>query len=135
MIRLPSTVFVATAPLDLRLSFDRLAGIVRELLGGDPRGDALYVFHNRARTHLKMLWHDGGGYCVMYKRLDRGTYRIPLAIPEGAVRVTVSARELGVLLEGIDETKLRRARRRVGMAHGGGGAPERRSSPSTSTST
>lgn len=111
MIRLPPRIFVATAPLDLRLSFDRLAGIVREKLGEDPRSEALFIFHNRARTHLKMLWHDGSGYCVFYKRLDRGTYRIPLAIPAGAVRVSVSEREMALLLEGLDEAKLHAARR------------------------
>jgi len=111
MIALPSTILVATAPIDLRLSFDRLAGIVREQLGADPRSDTLVVFHNKARTHAKMLWHDGVGYCLLYKRLDRGTYRIPLAIPAGARHVTASARELSVLLEGIDEATLRAARR------------------------
>ncbi len=68
MIRPPATIYVATAPIDLRLSFDRLAGIVRDQLGADPRGDALYVFHNRSRTHLKMIWHDGTGYCVVYNQ-------------------------------------------------------------------
>lgn len=113
MIRLPATIYVATAPIDLHFSFDRLAGIVREKLGGDPRGEALFVFHNRARTHLKLLWHDGSGYCVVYKRLDRGTYRIPLAIPASAAHVTLGARELALLLEGIDEAALRAARRAV----------------------
>ncbi len=113
MIRLPAIIYVATAPIDLRLSFDRLAGIVRDQLGSEPRGTGLYVFHNRARTHLKMLWHDGTGYCVLYKRLDRGTYRIPLAIPTGAARVTIQARELALMLEGIDEATLRAARRSV----------------------
>jgi transposase len=113
MIRLPATIYVATAPIDLRLSFDRLAGLVRDRLGADPRGEALYVFHNRARTHLKLLWHDATGYCVVYKRLDRGTCRIPLAIPADAVRVSVSARELALVFEGIDEAALRAARRAV----------------------
>ena len=113
MIQLPVTIFVATAPIDLRLSFDRLAGFVREQLGGDPRGNALFAFHNRSRTHLKLLWHDGRGYCILYKRLDRGTYRIPLAIPPGARQVAVSARELSQLLEGIDLQLLRSARRAV----------------------
>lgn len=113
MIRLPASIFVATAPLNLRLSFDRLAGFVREQLGGDPRQETLFIFHNRARTHLKMLWHDGSGYCLFYKRLDRGAYRIPLAVPPGARSVTVSPRELALLLEGIDEAKLRAARHAV----------------------
>ena len=94
MIHWPGTILVATAPIHLRLSFDRLASIVREQLGTDPRSDTLIVFHNRARTHVKLLWHDGGGYCLFYKRLDRGTYRIPLAIPPEAQQVSVSAREL-----------------------------------------
>lgn len=111
MIRWPGTILVATAPIDLRLSFDRLAGIVREQLGADPRSDTLIVFHNRARTHAKLLWHDGGGYCLFYKRLDRGVYRIPLAIPPGARQVSVSARELALMIEGIDEATLRAARR------------------------
>jgi transposase len=110
VIRLPDAVYVATAPVDLRLSFDRLAGIVREVLGGDPRGEAVFVFHNRARTHLKLLWHDGRGYCLIYRRLDRGTFRIPVAIPAGAPQVVVSRRELSMLFEGIDAELLRRAR-------------------------
>lgn len=113
MIRLPSTVYVATEPVNLHFSFDRLAGIVREQLGADPRGEALFVFHNRRRTHAKILWHDGGGYWLLYKRLDRGTYRIPLAIPPGARSVQVSRRELTVLLRGIDRRLLRAARKNV----------------------
>lgn len=110
MIKLPETVFVTTQPVNLRLSFDRLAGIVRERLGREPKGDAAFVFHNRARTHVKVLLHDGRGYCLVYKRLDRGTYRIPLAIPPGAEEVVVSRRELMVLFDGIDTTLLRRAK-------------------------
>ena len=111
MIRVPSTILVATAPIDLHLSFDRLAGIVREQLGADPRADTLIVFHNRRRTHLKLLWHDGKAYHVLYTRLDRGTYRIPLAIPPGAQRVQISERELRVIFEGIDIALLRAARK------------------------
>ncbi len=118
MIRWPGTILVATTAIDLRLSFDRLAGIVREQLGADPRSDTLVVFHNRARTHVKLLWHDGSGYCLFYKRLDRSTYRIPLAIPPGAQQVSVSARELALVLEGIDEAALRAARRSVIPARG-----------------
>jgi transposase len=111
MMRLPTMVYVATEPVNLHFSFDRLAGIVREQLGGDPRSEALFVFHNRRRTHAKILWHDGRGYWLLYKRLDRGTYRIPLAIPPGAPSVKVSKRELTHLLRGVDRRLLRRARR------------------------
>lgn len=111
MMPLPTTVYVATEPVNLHLSFDRLAGIVRQQLGGDPRGEALFVFHNRRRTHVKMLWHDGSGYRILYKRLDRGVYRIPLRIPAGAPCVKATRRELELLLEGVDRRTLTAARR------------------------
>lgn len=110
---LPAKLYVALAPVNLHLSFDRLAGIVRSELGGDPRAEAAFVFHNRRATHLKVLWFDGTGYCIFYKRLDRSTYRIPMAIPAGATSVTVSRRELDLLLRGIDRRLLRAARRTV----------------------
>lgn len=111
MIRLPAQIFVATTPVNLHLSFDRLAGIVRSELGAEPREDVAVVFHNRRGTHLKLLWHDSRGWCLLYKRLDRGTFRIPLAIPSGARRVEVSRRELELLFEGIDTETLKAARR------------------------
>ena len=110
MIALPKTILVATAPTNLHLSFDRLAAIVRAELGADPKADTAVVFHNRRRTHVKVLWHDGRGYAVLYKRLDRGTYRIPESIPAGAKRVVVRREELTVLLRGLDWARLRRAR-------------------------
>jgi transposase len=113
MIALPARVYVATGPVNLHLSFDRLAAIVRTELGADPKADTAVVFHNRRRTHVKILWHDGRGYCVLYKRLDRGTYRIPEAIPIGAKRVEVRRAELVVLLAGIDHARLRSARARA----------------------
>lgn len=110
MLSLPADIYVAIQPVNLHLSFDRLAGIVREQLGDDPRREALFMFHNRRRTHVKILWHDGNGYWLLYKRLDRGTYRIPLAIPPGAHSVKVSRRELTIMLAGIDRRLLRQAR-------------------------
>jgi transposase len=111
MTHLPTTIYVAMTPVNLHLSFDRLAGIVRSELGGDPRTEAAFVFHNRRATHVKILWFDGSGYCILYKRLDRSVFRIPLAIPAGATRVLVSRRELELLLRGIDRRVLAAARR------------------------
>ena len=105
MIRLPETIYVATAPVNLRLSFDRLAGIVREVLNHEPREEAVFVFHNRTRTHLKILWHDGRGYCLIYKRLDRGTFRLPEPQREGEMTVTIAEHALDDLLDGIDVEK------------------------------
>lgn len=106
-------VYVATEPVNMHLSFDRLAAIVRDKLGADPRDETLVLFHNRRRVLVKLLWHDKGGYCIFYKRLDRGTYRIPLAIPHGATHVEVSRRELQLVLEGVDHKMIGCARRRL----------------------
>jgi transposase len=111
MIELPHQIFVATQPIDLRLSFDRLAGIIRSQLGADPHHDAAFVFHNKRRTHLKILWHRPRGYALLYMRLDRGTYRIPVSIPESATHVRVSTRELALLLDGLDRSLLQAAKR------------------------
>ncbi len=72
----PSTlrVFVATEPVDLRISFDRLAGIVRDAFGEEHRGGALFCFRNKASDRCKVLFYDRTGYCVLYKRLDAGTF-------------------------------------------------------------
>lgn len=101
---LPSEVaiFLATAPVDLRGGFDRLSGIVKETLRGDPRAGSLFVFTNRRRTHAKVLFYDRTGYCILYKRLDRGTFRLPTVIEPGAHSVLVSSEELALLLQGID---------------------------------
>lgn len=107
------TIYVAIEPVNMHLSFDRLAGLVREQLDADPRAATLVVFHNRRRTHVKLLWHDRRGYVLLYKRLDRGTYRIPLAIPAETKRVQVTRRELTLLLQGMDHALLRRAHRRL----------------------
>ena len=55
MIKLPDTIYVSTAPTNMHLSFDRLAGLVRDQLGGDPRGEALFVFHNTDIFYLPPL--------------------------------------------------------------------------------
>jgi transposase len=107
-------IFVALEPVNMQLSFDRLAGLVRERLEQEPRtGATVVVFYNRRRTHLKLLWYDKSGYCLLYKRLDRGTFRIPLPPKAGALSVQVSRREVMLMLEGVDRELLRRARRRV----------------------
>jgi len=100
---LPSgvSIYVATAPVDLRGGFDRLSGIVAEGLRGDPRGTSLYVFVNKRRTRLKVLFYDRTGHCILYKRLDRGTFRLPTVIEPGSSSVVISSEELGLLLQGI----------------------------------
>lgn len=113
MIHLPGKRYVATQPTNLQQSFDRLAGAIREHLKRDPRMDAAFLFHNKKRTHIKLIWHDGSGYRILFKRLDRGMgrFRIPLPIPPDTTHVQISERALRILLEGIDMKLIRSASR------------------------
>lgn len=93
-------VFVAVKPIDLRVSFDRLAGIVRAEMGDDPKGGSLYVFRNKANDRCKILFHDRTGYCLLYKRLDAGTFAIVKTTEDGAARVEIDGEKLAAFLEG-----------------------------------
>jgi transposase len=94
-------IYVATERLDLRRSFDGLAGVVREVLREDPLSGALFMFFNKAADRVKILWWDRSGYCLLYKRLERGTFRVPHALEPGARSVAIEAAELAKILEGI----------------------------------
>jgi transposase len=100
-------VFVARDPVDMRGSFDALAGRVRAL-DLDPLDGHLYVFFSRRRHMVAVLAFDRTGWCLFRKRLARGTFELP-AMSAGATRVTVDGRVLGALLGGLD---LRAPRRR-----------------------
>ena len=102
-------VFVASEPIDLHLSFDRLAGIVRNQLDADPLSGHLFVFFNKTRTRTKILVFDRSGFAVYYKRLERGTFELPEVAP-GARRAEVDAGVLAMILEGVDLRAPRRLR-------------------------
>jgi transposase len=107
-------IFVGVDPIDLRWSFDRLAGIVAEHIGRDVRSGALFVFFGKHRTALKILFTDGSGLCLFDKRLDKGTFKLPL-VAEGARTITIDERTLDALLDGIDieAAAMKKARARL----------------------
>lgn len=94
-------IFVGLDPIDLRWSFDRLSGIVSERVAREVRGGALFVFFGKRRDALKILFFDGTGLCLFYKRLDRGTFRIPEPATRDATAVEIDERTLDALLDGI----------------------------------
>jgi transposase len=106
-------VFLGLEPVDLRWGFDRLAGLVAEKIGRDARSGALFVFFGRRRTAAKVLFFDGSGLCLFYKRLDQGTFRIPAPLREGELVVALDERALEDLLDGIDVEKATPLRRRA----------------------
>lgn len=70
-------IFVCRDPQDMRRSFDGLSKSAREVLGEDPNSGALFVFTNKRRNRLKVLWYDGTGHCILYKRVHRARFRLP----------------------------------------------------------
>ena len=106
-LALPGKVFLCLTPADMRKSFDGLSAWASTSLALDPLSGHLFVFVNKRRDRVKVLYWDRDGLAVWAKRLERGTFRIPVA---GADRVEMTTAELAALLAGID---LNTARRRV----------------------
>lgn len=78
---LPVRIFLCTHHVDLRKSFDGLAQLVREFLDVDPMSGHLFVFRNKRADRLKLLYWDRDGYMIVYKRLEKGSFRFP--VPSG----------------------------------------------------
>jgi len=103
-------IFVGLEPIDLRWGFDRLAGVVQERIGRDARSRALFVLFGKRRYAIKVLFFDGSGMCLFYKRLDKGLFRLPEPRDEHSTTVVIDERALDDLLDGIG-VELGRARR------------------------
>jgi transposase len=103
-------VFLCTSPTDMRKGFDTLAVLVRDGLGYDPMSGHLFLFIGRRRDRLKILYWDRDGWALWYKRLEQGTFRMPVAKPDAA-SVELKASELAMLLEGIDLRSIKRRKR------------------------
>jgi transposase len=112
-------VFLCIAATDMRRGFDGLSGLASTVIQQDPLSGHLFVFRNRNRDRLKILYWDRDGLAIWYKRLEQGTFQFPSDLrskarstdakdkpPQG---VEITASELSLLLGGID---LRSARRR-----------------------
>jgi transposase len=95
-------VFVGLETIDLRWSFDRLSALVADRIGREARGGALFVFFGRRRDAVKILFADQTGLCLFYKRLDRGTFRIPEPVHADDPVVAIEERVLDDLLDGVD---------------------------------
>ena len=92
-------VWLAAGHTDMRKGFDGLAMLVQETLKRDPYDGQLFVFRGKRGDLIKLLWHDGQGMCLFAKRLERGRFIWPATVGEA---VTITAAQLGYLLEGID---------------------------------
>lgn len=93
-------VYIAAEPLDFRKQIDGLALAVQETLELDPFSAHLFVFTNRTRDKLKLLYWHHNGYVLLYKRLEKGRFQWPATGDDS--HLCVSTRELHWLLEGRD---------------------------------
>lgn len=102
MLAFPSSwkVFLAVEPVDMRQHFDGLWAQAEQHLGEDPRGGALFVFTNKDRNRIKMLYFDGTGVWIFAKRLEQGRFTWPKGSDRRKLSLTTEA--LTMLISGID---------------------------------
>ena len=104
----PATkIFLACGVTDMRKSFDGLYALVAGTLQADPLSGHLFIFGNRRRDRIKVLFWDGSGLWVCAKRLEKGTFHWPRG---DSPRVELTQAQLNLLLGGLDLTNLRKRR-------------------------
>lgn len=103
-------IFVAKGPTDMRKGFDGLQGLITGVLEQDPLSGHLFLFVNRRRDKLKILYWDGDGLAIWYRRLEQGTFQAPV-IAEDQKSAEIRSEELTMLLRGIDLSSARRRKR------------------------
>jgi transposase len=111
-MHLPASVrvYLCTSPCDMRRSFDGLHALVAGVMELDAFAGHLFVFSNRRRDRVKILYWDRDGFAVWAKRLEEGTYAMPFS-DAGEVRREINAGELAALLSGIDLSQAKRRKR------------------------
>lgn len=102
-------IFVCATPIKMTYSFDRLLAQAQQIFEQDPFVGHLFLFVNRHRDRIKILFWDADGFCIWYKRLEKGTFQMPDA--KGAQGIELDTRQLHRLLAGLDSNSGRRRRR------------------------
>ena len=114
MIALPSQirVFLYRLPTDMRKSFNGLVALTESALKQDPLSGSLFVFVNRRRDRIKILYWGQTGFCIWYQQLQRGTYQLPSeeSLQEQET-IEVTRSQLSLILDGIDLSSARQRRR------------------------
>jgi len=108
-------IFLCMTPIKMYYSFDTLMGFAQTVFDQDPLSGHLFVFFNRDRSRVKILFWDQDGFCIWYKRLEAGTFQFPEAASEEQ-GIELDYSQLTNILGGVDLRNGRRRRRyrRVG---------------------
>ena len=104
-------VFLYRLPTDMRKSFNGLVALTESALKQDPLSGSLFVFVNRSRDRLKILYFDGGGFWLYYRLLEAGTFE-ELKNHNKSSYLTIDATELSMLLSGVSLMASGRRRKR-----------------------
>lgn len=94
------TYYLYADHADMRKSFDGLCGIIKSQLSLNVLNGSVFIFMNRRRTQVKLLLWEGDGFSIYYKRLERGTYELPV-INDSSATVVLDARQLQFILQGV----------------------------------
>ena len=118
MINLPLSdvrIFLCATPINMQSSFDTLMGMAQTVFDQDPLSGHLFLFFNRERNRVKILFWDQDGFCIWYKRLEGGTFEVPKAArtvrEDGSTSpagIEMRLSDLTLILEGIDLASVRR---------------------------
>ena len=100
----PSTkLYACTTPVDMRKSFDGLAGAVEAALGQDPMSGHVFCFFSKRANHIRLLWWDRDGWLMLAKRLERGRFRPPwFGQGQAPVVWEMEPGDLTLVMQGID---------------------------------
>jgi len=108
-------IFLCATPIKMQSSFDTLMGLAQTVFDQDPLSGHLFLFFNRDRNRVKILFWDQDGFCIWYKRLEAGTFQMPEAASE-AQGIELDYSQLTRILGGVDLRNGRRRRRRYRRA-------------------
>ena len=96
-------VFLSMTPTDMRKSFRGLLALIEGVLRQEPATGHLFVFVGRRRDLIKLIYWDGTGFCIWYKRLEVGRFQLPaLADVDASRGIELSSSQLSLILDGID---------------------------------
>jgi len=99
------SVHLASEPVDMRKSINGLSVLVAEQLGMNPLSGQMFVFYNRYRDKIKILYWEHNGFCLWYKRLEKHRFQIPVDI--SSERIELSSEQLSWLLSGLNLSEIK----------------------------
>jgi transposase len=106
----PQEIYIANRHTDFRKCFDGLCGEIISSMNSDPLSGALFVFYNKRRDRIKMIVWDNDGFWLFYKRLEQGTFEVPV-LTSGQSRLALSSEQLHLILCGIELASVKRRKR------------------------